>query len=112
MSDGHISILGNRKKVCYKDNITSFPTGRKNRLIQPPTLSANKKGIEWLKDESPSNIINFKCLLPKGDFRIFYLALETLVNKLVKRSGPFFRKNYFEQKYKVFYFHQKSQPIF
>ena len=24
MSDGHISILGNRKKVCYKCNITDF----------------------------------------------------------------------------------------
>ena len=25
MSDGHISILGKRKKVCYKCNITDFP---------------------------------------------------------------------------------------
>ena len=24
MSDGHISILGNRKKVCYKYNTTDF----------------------------------------------------------------------------------------
>ena len=24
MSDGHISILGNRKKVCYKYNVTDF----------------------------------------------------------------------------------------
>ena len=29
-------------------------------------------------------MINFRCLLQKTDFRIFYFELETLLNKLVK----------------------------
>ena len=65
------------------------------------------------KDECPSDIISFRCLLPKANFKIFYFELETLLNKLVKlRSSSFFQKNNFEQKCRVFYFHQKSQSIF
>ena len=37
-----------------------------------------------VKDERPSDIINFRCLLPKADFRTFYFEFETLLNKLIK----------------------------
>ena len=53
MSDGHISILGNKKK--YVTSIILW----KNCLLEAPTLSPHKNGIEWLKCERPSNIINF-----------------------------------------------------
>ena len=61
-----------------------------------------------VKDERPSDIINFRCLLPKADFRTFYFEFKTLLNKLIKLCYSF----KFEQKCSVFYFHQKSQPIF
>ena len=70
-----------------------------------------KNGIEWLKYEWLSDIINFRCLLLKADFIIFYFELKTLPNKLVKLCNNFFQKNNFEQKCRVLYFHQKSQPI-
>ena len=57
-----------------------FPVGRKN----PPTLSPYENGIEWLLYECPSDIINFRSLLLRADFRIFYFELEALLNKLVK----------------------------
>ena len=57
----------------------------------------------------PQLTLNF---LPKADFRIFCFELETFLNKHVKTCSPFFQKNNFEQKCKVFCFHRKSQPIF
>ena len=57
-----------------------------------PTLSPYKTGTEWLKDERSSNIIYFRCLLPKTDFNFFYFELETLLNKIVKLCSSFFRK--------------------
>ena len=90
ISDGHISILRNGKKG-FKYNI--------------------KNGIEWLKHECPSDTINLRCLLLKADFRIFHFELETVLNALVQLSSYFFQKNNFEQKCRVFYFHQKSQSI-
>ena len=96
----------------YRFILEYVPIGRKNRLIYPSTLSQYKNEIEWLKDERPSDIINFGCLLPKLDFRIFYFELETLPNKFVKLYSCFFYKNNLEQKYRVFYFHQKSQSTF
>ena len=62
-----------------------------------------KNGIEWLKCECPSDVINFRCLLLNANFGFFYFELKTLRN---------FQKNNFEQKGGVFYFYQKSQPIF
>ena len=76
----------------YGFSLKYFPIGRKNRLIQPPALSPNKNGIEWLKYKCPSDIPNFRCLLLKADFRIFCFGLETLLNKLVKLCSCFFRK--------------------
>ena len=89
----------------------NFPIGRKNCLTSP--LSQYKNGIEWPKCECPSDIINFRCLLLKTDFRICYFELGTRLNKLVKLCGYFFQKknNNFERKCRVLYFHQKSQPI-
>ena len=58
---------------------------------------------DWLKDERPSNIINFRCLLPKADFRIFYFQLQTLLNRLVKLCSSFIQKNNFEQKCSVIF---------
>ena len=69
-------------------------------------------GIEWLKDERPSDIINFRCSLLKSNFRIFYFGFQTILNKLVKLSNSFFQKNTFEQKCRVFYFRQKNQYVF
>ena len=54
---------------------------------------------------------NFGCLLLEADFTTFYFELGTLLNKLVNLCSYFFQKNYFKQKCRVFYFHQKSQPI-
>ena len=75
---------------CYRFFLKYFPIGRKNLSIQLPTLSPCKNGIEWLKDERTSDIISFKCLLPKADFIIFYFELETLLNKLVELCSSFF----------------------
>ena len=58
------------------------------------------------------DIINFRCLLLKADFRICYFELEALLNKLVKLYNYSSQKNNFDQKCRVFYFHQKGQPIF
>ena len=69
-------------------------------------------GIEWLKDERPSDIINFRCLLLKSIFRIFYFGFQTILNKLVKLSNSFFQKNTFEQKSRMFYLRQKNQYVF
>ena len=52
-------------------------------------------------------MINFRSLLLKADFRIFYFEFETLLNKLVTLCSYFLQKNNFEQKCRVFYFHQK-----
>ena len=38
--------------------------------------------------------------------------METLLHELVKLSAYFFQENNSKQKSRVFYFHQKSQPIF
>ena len=65
-----------------------------------------------IKDERPSDVINFRCLLAKADFRYFNFELETLLNNLVKLCSSFCQKNNFEQKWRVVYFHKKSQPIF
>ena len=96
MSDGHISILGKRKKVCSK-YITDFLWN--TFLLERKIVWYNhqhyphiKNGIEWLKYECPSDAINFRCFLLKADFRIFYFELETLLNKLVKLCDYFFRK--------------------
>ena len=113
MSDGHISILGNRKKVCYKYNTADFPWilsywKEKSFDIITNTIPF-KNGIEWLKYECPSNINNFRCLLLKADFRIFYFGLETLLNKLIKlRVIIFFQKKNFEQKRSVSFSSKKS----
>ena len=69
-----------------------FPTGNKNRLIYPPTLSPYKNGIEWLKDQRP---FNFKCLLPKADFRMSYFELGSLLNKLAKVCSSFLSEKVF-----------------
>ena len=58
------------------------------------------------------DIINFRCFLLKADFTIFYFELKTLLNKILKLCSYFFQKNNFEQKSRVIYFHQKSQPFF
>ena len=70
MSDGNISILGKRRKVCYKYNIMDFAWNTfpsEGKIIWSPF----KNGIEWLKYECPSDIINFRWFLLKADFRIF-----------------------------------------
>ena len=64
--------------------------------FEPPTLSPYKNGIGWLKYECLSDIINFRSLLLKADFRIFHFELETPLNKLVKLYSYFFWKNNFE----------------
>ena len=69
-------------------------------------------GIEWLKDKRSSDIISFRCLLPKAGFRIFYFELETLLNKLIKLSSSFFQKNNFKQKCRGLYFHEKKSTDF
>ena len=67
-----------------------------------------KNGIDWLKYECPSDIINFWCLLLKADLRIFYFKLETLLNKLVKLSSYFFfRKVILNKNAKCFIFIRK-----
>ena len=90
ISDEHVSILGNRKKVCYKYNITDFLYQKSFDIIS--TLYRCKNGPEWLKYKCPSDIISFRCLLLKADFRIFYFELETLLNILVQLCGYFFQK--------------------
>ena len=47
MSDGHISILGNRRAVCYKCNITDFPWN--TFPLEGKYYPHTKNGIEWLK---------------------------------------------------------------
>ena len=116
MPDEHIRILGNRKKVCYKYNITDFSwytfLWEGKIAWYNHQLSPYKNGIEWVKDERPSDIIlvfSFRCLLPKADFRIFYFELKTLLNKLVILcSSFFFQKNDFEQKCRVLFSSKKS----
>ena len=106
MSDEHISVLRNRKKVCYQYNITDFPWNtfplEEEIVWEQPTLSPYKNGIEWLKCDCSSDIINFRCLLLKADFRIFCFELEILLNELVKVCSYIFQKNKFEQKCRVF----------
>ena len=80
MSDGHISILGKSRKVCYKYNVKDFAWNTflsEGKIVWSPF----KNGIEWLKYECPSDIINFRCLLLKADFRFFYFDWEILLNK-------------------------------
>ena len=81
-----------------------FPIERKNRSIQPSTLSQYKNGTKWLKYECPSDIINFRCSLLKADFRFFYFELETLLNKLVKYVAIFFFKKIISNKNTEFIF--------
>ena len=94
MLEGYISILGNRKKVWDKRNVTDFPWNTVLLVGKNASYTyQHKSGIEWLKDERPSDIFNFRCSLPKADFRFFYFKLETLLNKLVKLcSSPFLEK--------------------
>ena len=66
-----------------------------------------KHGIEWLKYECPSEIINFRCLLLKADSRIFYFELETRLNKLVKLCSYFFRKLILNKSVQCFIFIKK-----
>ena len=58
----------------------------------------------------PTKLILDVCY-QKQILEFFYFQLETLLNKLVKLCSSFFQKNYFEQKCRVFSFHQKNQPI-
>ena len=44
---------------------------------------------EW---QIPFDIVNFRCLSLKADFRFFYFELETLLNKLAKLCSYFFKK--------------------
>ena len=64
-SDGH-NILENRKKAFYKYNIMHFLWNTfmlEEKLFgMPPTLSPYENGIECIKDERPSDTINFRCL--------------------------------------------------
>ena len=76
---------------------------RKYLSKQPATLSPYKNGIERLQNERPSDIINFRCLLPKVFFRVFCFELENLLNKLVKLS-----KANLEQKYSVLFSSKES----
>ena len=93
VSDGHISILGSRKKYVTSIILRIFfemLSYWKEKWFDITTNTIQyKNGAEWLKYECPSNIINFRCLLLKADFRIFYFELETLLNKLVKLCGYF-----------------------
>ena len=58
--------------------------------------------------ECSSDINNFRCLLPKVDFRIFCFELETLLSMLVKLCSSFFEKNDFEQECSVLFSSKKS----
>ena len=98
MSDGHISILGKRKKKYVKSIILQIFLEILSHLKEKSSLSPYKHGIEWLKYECLSDIINFRCLLLKADYGIFYFELETLLNKLVKPCSYFFQKYDFERK--------------
>ena len=40
---------------------------------------------------------NFRCLLPKADFRFFYFDLESLLNKLVKLCSSFFSEKFLKK---------------
>ena len=113
MLDWHISILVNRKKVRYKYNITDFPwntflLGGKIVWYNHQHYPHIKNGIEWLKYECPSDIINFRCLLLKADFRIFYFELESLLNKLVKLCSYFFQKIFSDGNAECFIFIKKA----
>ena len=50
MSDGHISILENRKKVCYKHNITVFPWN--TFLLEGKIVWYNQQHYPHIKKES------------------------------------------------------------
>ena len=45
------------------------------------------------EDEYLSDIVNFRWLLLKPDFRILCFELENLINKFVKLFSNFFQKN-------------------
>ena len=66
-----------------------------------------KNKTAWLKFKRSSDIINFRCFLPKTDFSIFYFELETLPDKLVKLCSPFFRKITLNKNAECFIFIQK-----
>ena len=66
-----------------------------------------KNETAWLKFKRSSDIINFRCFLPKTDFSIFYFELETLPDKLVKLCSPFFRKITLNKNAECFIFIQK-----
>ena len=112
MSDGHIRILGNRKKVCCNYNITDFLWNaflleRKIVWYNHQHYPHIKNGIEWLKYECPSDIINFRCFLLKADFRIFYFELKSFLNKLVKLRSYFFQKLFLNSNAECFIFIKK-----
>ena len=71
----------------YVTSILFFLLAEKNSLIYQLALSQYKNLIEWLKYDCPCHIINFRCLLLKSYFRMFYFGLETYLNKLVKLSS-------------------------
>ena len=81
-------------------------------LIWPPTLSRYKNVIERLKYECLPDIINFRCLLLKADFRISYFELETLLNKLVKLFSCFFSEKWFWTKMHGALFSAKKSTYF
>ena len=88
MSDGHISILRNRKKYVTSIILRIFLEILSYWKEKPFDITTNtipyKNRVEWLKYECLSDIFNFMCLLLKAYFRIFYFELETLLNKFVK----------------------------
>ena len=116
MSDGYVCILGNKKRfftsIILRIFLKILSYCKEKSFDITTNANPFKNRIEWLKDKRPSDIINSRCLLPKTDFIIFYFELETLLNQVVKLCSSFFQKNNFEQKCRVFYFHQKSQLIF
>ena len=68
--------------VCYKYSITDFPWN--TFLLDGKIVWYNhqhyphkKNGIEWLKYQCASDRINFRRLLLKAGFRIFYFELKT-----------------------------------
>ena len=54
----------------------------------------------------PTLLISDVCF-QKQILEFFYFESEALLSKLVKLCSYFFQKNNFEQKFRMFYFHQK-----
>lgn len=49
ISDGHISILGKRKKACYKHSITEFPWNA--FLVEEKVVWYNHQHYPYIKTE-------------------------------------------------------------